>query len=451
MNTQTKLSRLGLFDARVPRYTSYPTAPHFSRTVGEALFTQWIKAIPEGAEISLYVHVPFCRRLCWFCACRTQGTQSEAPVAAYLETLKAEIAMLGRILPAGVHLSRLHWGGGTPTLLSPAMMTDLAGAIHAIAPFTEATEFSVEIDPGEIDGPRLDALTAAGMNRASIGVQDFDGEIQKTIGRLQSYDITRQAAEEIRARGVKSLNADILYGLPHQSRARITESVQKLLSLSPDRVALYGYAHVPWMARRQQLIPSDALPTPQERLALFDTARRLFLWDGYDEIGIDHFATPSDGLSVARRGGRLRRNFQGYTDDTAGVLIGLGASSISRFPQGYAQNAPATGAHVAAIREGRFSTARGHVFSGDDRLRARLIEALMCDFRIDSAEIINDFAVTPETLNAILSQVDRAFAGHLRLDADGLAIPPEVRPLTRMIARKLDAYEMNAEGHSPAI
>jgi oxygen-independent coproporphyrinogen-3 oxidase len=370
---------------------------------------------------------------------------------AYLETLKTEIAMLGRTLPAGVRLSRLHWGGGTPTLLSPAMMTDLAGAIREIAPFTETTEFSVEIDPGEIDGPRLDALAAAGMNRASIGVQDFDDEIQKAIGRIQGYDITRQAAEEIRARGIQSLNADILYGLPHQSRARITESVQKLLSLNPDRVALYGYAHVPWMAKRQQLIPSDALPTPQERLALFETARRLFLWDGYDEIGIDHFARPEDGLSRALKAGRLRRNFQGYTDDTADVLIGLGASSISRFPQGYAQNAPATGAHTAAIREGRFSTTRGHAFSEDDRLRARLIEALMCDFRVEAAEITRDFAITPKALHDLLSEVDRAFAGHLRLDEDGLAIPPDARPLTRMIARKLDAYEMNAEGHSSAI
>ena len=451
MKTQTQLGKLGLFDAKVPRYTSYPTAPHFNRSVGPDHFSSWVRAIPEGAQISLYVHVPFCRRLCWFCACRTQGTQTDAPVIAYLETLKAEIAMLGALLPRGVRLSRLHWGGGTPTLLQPGMIDELAGAIREIAPSTDATEFSVEIDPNEIDGPRLDALAAAGMNRASIGVQDFDDEIQKSIGRLQSYDITRWAAEEIRARGVVSLNADILYGLPHQTGARITESVQKLLSLSPDRVALYGYAHVPWMAKRQQLIPSDALPTPQERLGLFETARRLFLWDGYQEIGIDHFATKDDGLSIAQKAGRLRRNFQGYTDDTAEVLIGVGASSISRFPQGYAQNAPATGAHTGAIREGRFSTARGHVFSPEDRLRARLIEALMCDFRIDAAEIIRDHAITADALKQMLSEVDQAYPGHLRLDESGLAIPPEARPLTRMIARQFDTYEMDENGHSSAI
>ncbi|NCQ25046.1 MAG: oxygen-independent coproporphyrinogen III oxidase [Rhodobacteraceae bacterium CG17_big_fil_post_rev_8_21_14_2_50_63_15] len=451
MDTQTQLGKLGLFDAKVPRYTSYPTAPHFDRSVGPDQFSSWIKAIPEGAEISLYLHVPFCRRLCWFCACRTQGTQTDAPVIAYLETLKTEIAMLGRHLPRGVRLSRLHWGGGTPTLLQPGMIDELVGAIRDIAPFSETTEFSVEIDPNEIDGPRLDALARAGMNRASIGVQDFDDDIQKSIGRLQGYDITRWAADEIRARGVASLNADILYGLPHQNKPRITESVQKLLSLSPDRVALYGYAHVPWMAKRQQLIPSDALPTPQERLGLFDTARRLFLWDGYEEIGIDHFAAREDGLSVAQRTGRLRRNFQGYTDDTAEVLIGIGASSISRFPQGYAQNTSATGAHTGAIREGRFSTARGHVFSPEDKLRARLIEMLMCDFHIDAAEITRDFDITSAALQQMLAEVERAYQGNLHLDDTGLSIPHEVRPLTRMIARQFDTYEMNEQGHSSAI
>lgn len=451
MDTKTQLGKLGLFDAKVPRYTSYPTAPHFNGDVGADDFSSWIRAIPENGEISLYVHVPFCRRLCWFCACRTQGTQSDKPVIAYLETLKTELAMLGTLLPKGVRLSRLHWGGGTPTLLSPGMIDELAGAIRAIAPFTDQTEFSVEIDPNEIDGPRLDALAAAGMNRASIGVQDFDEKIQQSIGRLQSYDITRHAADEIRARGVKSLNADILYGLPHQTNARITESVQKLLSLNPDRVALYGYAHVPWMAKRQQMIPSEALPTPQERLGLFKTARKLFLWDGYEEIGIDHFASPGDGLAVAQKAGHLRRNFQGYTDDTSDVLIGVGASSISRFPQGYAQNAAATGAHTGAIREGRFSITRGHRFSADDKMRGRMIEALMCNFRIDSGEITRSFDITSAALSAMFDQVNAAFQGLLLTDQGGLFVPPAARPLTRMIARQFDVYAMNAGGHSSAI
>ncbi|WP_294619536.1 oxygen-independent coproporphyrinogen III oxidase [uncultured Roseovarius sp.] len=451
MITKAQLGKLGLFDAKVPRYTSYPTAPHFTRDITAGDFVNWIEAIPEGSQISLYVHVPFCRRLCWFCACRTQGTQSDKPVMAYLETLKAELKMLKQHLPKGVTLSRLHWGGGTPTLLQPGMMQELAGAIKDVAPFDTNTEFSVEIDPNEIDSARLDVLAAAGMNRASIGVQDFNEEIQQSIGRLQGYDITRWAAEEIRARGVHSLNADILYGLPHQTKARITESVQKLLSLNPDRVALYGYAHVPWMAKRQQMLPSDALPTPQERLELYETARKLFLWDNYAEIGIDHFATQDDGLTIAQKTGKLRRNFQGYTDDTAAALIGVGASSISRFPQGYAQNAPATGAHTSAIREGRFSTTRGHVFRGEDKLRSRLIEQLMCEFRIDAGEITKSFDITAPALRKMLDRVGSEFPGLLQVDEHGLFIPMEARPLTRMIARSFDAYELDKAGHSSAI
>jgi oxygen-independent coproporphyrinogen-3 oxidase len=451
MHTKTKLAELGLFDAKVPRYTSYPTAPQFGGGVDGAVFGDWVSSVPENGQISLYIHVPFCRRLCWFCACRTQGTQSDAPVAAYLETLLAEIALLGRTLPRGVTLSRMHWGGGTPTLLQPDMMQRLADAVFDILPLGPNAEFSVEIDPNEIDQARVNALVAAGMTRASIGVQDFDADIQTTIGRIQSFEITRQAADMLRDGGVTSLNADILFGLPHQDTRRITASVQKLLSLNPDRVALYGYAHVPWMARRQSLIPSDALPSPQERLDLFETARKLFVWDGYSEIGIDHFATKSDGLSVAARAGKLRRNFQGYTDDQADVLIGLGASSISRFPQGYAQNAPATSSHTKAIREGAFSTTRGHVFSEDDKLRGRVIEALMCDFEVRMDEILMHFPKAEKTLMPMLRDAASAFEGLVELTPNRLHIRRAGRPLTRIIARHFDAYDMSASGHSSAI
>ena len=449
MDTVSQLARLGLFDARAPRYTSYPTAPQFANNVGPATFADWLGAIPPESSISLYLHVPFCRRLCWFCACRTQGTSTVAPVLSYVETLKAELRLLRAALPEGVRLARLHWGGGTPTLLPAASIRDLAGAIFDAVPLAEGAEFSVEIDPNEIDAARLDALAAAGMNRASIGVQDFDAEIQATIGRDQSYEVTRAAVEAIRARGIDSLNADILYGLPHQTRARVSDSVQKLLSLSPDRVALYGYAHVPWMARRQQLIPSDALPGPEDRLELFDTARRLFLWDGYDEVGIDHFARPADGLAMAGRAGRLRRNFQGYTDDAAPVLVGLGASSISRFPQGYAQMNATTSAWAKAVKAGQFATARGHAFAGEDLLRGRIIEALMCDFRVDDAEMVIAFGARPERLDALSAPVVERFAPFVIRDRGGLSIPPEGRPLTRMIAAGFDEYAMAQ--HSAAI
>ncbi len=451
MTQESQLTRLGLFDARVPRYTSYPTAPHFAGGVTPATFSDWVKAIPAHSAISLYLHIPFCRRLCWFCACRTQGTSSDAPVIAYLETLKAELRLLKEWLSPGIKLARLHWGGGTPTLLQARQISDLAAAVFAIAPMAEGGEFSVEIDPNEVDAARLDALASAGMNRASIGVQDFDPEIQKTIGREQPYDLTRRVADMIRDRGVRSLNADILYGLPHQTRPRIADSVQKLLTLSPDRVALYGYAHVPWMSRRQQMIPSESMPTPEERLRLFDTARDLFVWDGYSEIGIDHFARPQDSMAVAQRSGHLRRNFQGYTADTAPTLIGLGASSISRFPQGYAQNASGTSDYTKAVRAGRFATHRGHVFSGQDTLRARIIEALMCDFHVSRAEILRDFATTPADIERLFNNAARSFDGMIRLDGSGLTILPQGKPLTRMIARTFDAYDQTKAQHSAAI
>lgn len=451
MNTQSDLQRLGLFDARAPRYTSYPTAPHFAPGVGPGQFLEWIEAVPAGASISLYIHVPFCRRLCWFCACRTQGTSSDAPVIAYANMLRDEIAMLRRHLAPGVKLSRLHWGGGTPTLLMPDLIRALADQVFEAAPLAEGGEFSVEIDPDEVDAARLDALAAAGMNRASIGVQDFDPEIQKSIGREQSYELTKRVADMVRDRGIQSLNADILYGLPHQTNARIADSVEKLLTLSPDRVALYGYAHVPWMSRRQQLIPSDKLPSAQSRLALFETARDMFAADGYTEIGIDHFARPSDGLAIAQANGTLRRNFQGYTDDQATALVGLGASSISRFPQGFAQNASATAAHTKAIREGRFSVHKGHAFTGEDLLRARIIEALMCDFRADRAELLRKFDTPPEVLQAMFQSAKDSFGDMVILDETGLSIPLRARPLTRMIARAFDAYDHAKAQHSAAV
>lgn len=452
MTDHSQLARFGLFDARVPRYTSYPTAPQFSGDVDPARFADWISAIAPGSQISLYLHVPFCRRLCWFCACRTQGTSSDAPVITYVETLLQEISLLKRHLPKNVTLSRLHWGGGTPTLLPSSQMTRLAKAIFGVAPLARESEFSVEIDPNEIDADRLDALVAAGMNRASIGVQDFDPEIQRTIGREQSFELTRDVADMIRVRGVGSLNADILFGLPHQNADSMADSVNKLIKIGPDRVALYGYAHVPWMSRRQMMIPSDKLPTPVERLGLFEIAAALLEAAGYQATGIDHFARAGDGLAKASRTGKLRRNFQGYTDDTAPILIGLGASSISRFPQGYAQNASGTADHTKAIRTGTFSTARGHVFKGEDRLRGRMIEALMCDFAINRAELIADYGASPAQIDALFKTALQAFPGVLDCDETSLRIPAHARPLTRMIARVFDAYDPSDKArHSAAI
>lgn len=451
MTQETQLARLGLFDAKVPRYTSYPTAPHFKNDVDTVGFTHWVRSIKPDSEISLYLHVPFCRRLCWFCACRTQGTKSDARVAAYVEVLKQEIALLRDVLPQGIKLSRLHWGGGTPTLLTPELITDLAQTIFDVTPLAKGGEFSVEIDPNEVDSTRVAALAAAGMNRASIGVQDFDPEIQQTIGRIQPYELTRDVVTLLRGAGINSLNADILYGLPHQTPKRLTESVQKLLSLNPDRVALYGYAHVPWMARRQTMIPTEALPTPQARFELFETAKKLFHWDGYRDIGIDHFAVSHDSLAVAQANGVLRRNFQGYTNDTSDVLIGLGASSISRFPQGFSQNNPSTSGYITSIQNKQFSTTRGHSFQGEDLMRARMIEALMCDFKINNREITTRFEIDYKTLTDIYQNAAAQFPDMINIDQESFRILPQGRPLTRMIAQCFDAYDTAGAKHSSAV
>ena len=441
MIVKPQLAKLGLFDAKVPRYTSYPTAPHFSNDVGPDRFGDWISDIKPGSAVSLYIHVPFCRRLCWFCACRTQGTQTDNPVIAYVDVLKAELDLLAQRLPSGVTLSRLHWGGGTPTLLNPGLMRDLASYILGIVPMGPDAEFSVEIDPNEVDEARLDALAEAGMNRASIGVQDFDDEIQKTIGRIQSYDTTREAIEMIRARGISSLNADILYGLPHQTKTRMTESVQKLLSLNPDRVALYGYAHVPWMAKRQRMLPEEALPDADARWEQAETAARLLVEAGYQRVGLDHFALPGDEMAVAAREGRLQRNFQGYTTDDAGSLIGLGATAISSLPGGYCQNIAETGAWSRAVEEGRLPVARGVTLTADDRLRRDVISDLMCHMRVDLGTIADRHGVPLSVFDSDLARCD-AFArdGLLHRDGPVLHVAEQARPVLRVVAAAFDSY-----------
>ena len=451
MHTHTQLRKLGLFDARVPRYTSYPTAPQFKPGVGDDIVSDWLSAIPEGRSVSLYVHVPFCRRLCWFCACRTQGTQTAEPVGAYVETLKKELELIGARLPEGMTLEHLHWGGGTPTLLEPQMIADLAGAIQEIAPLAPGAQFSVEIDPTEIDAARLDALAAAGLNRASIGVQDFDPMIQEVIGRPQSYEVTKDAVDGLRERGIRSLNVDLLYGLPHQTEARITDSVNKVISLGPDRIALFGYAHVPWMSKRQQLIPTEALPTPEARLDLYGVARDLFVGEGFEEIGIDHFAKPEDGLAIAHRNGTMHRNFQGYTEDKSPALIPVGASAIGRFPQGYAQNEPSTSKYQERVRAGELAIARGHVFAGDDLVRARIIEMLLCDFRADFNAVAAEHGARADEVVAMAEGLDEVLPGTTTLDGGVLTILDDARPLARIIARYFDAYDMTSARHSQAV
>ena len=435
-----RLAALGLFDSRVPRYTSYPTAPVFSPSVGLASQGRQLADLDPQVPVSVYIHIPFCERLCWFCACRTQGTQSLSPVESYIGTLEAELALLAKTLPQGLQMGRLHWGGGTPTILPPTLIHRLAHAVKRVFPQTPDWEFSVEIDPTLVDRDKFAALAAEGMNRASIGVQDFDPLVQEAIGRMQPYEATLACVEDLRAAGITSLNADLVYGLPHQTPARMADTLEKVLSLKPDRIALFGYAHVPWVAKRQQLINEASLPDDPARYALAVQSATAFAEAGFDAIGIDHFALPQDRLSQAARTGHLRRNFQGYTDDTYPALIGIGASSISRFPGGYIQNAAATPAYVKQIESGQLAGARGHEMTDEDLMRARAIEMIMCDFTLDRTALRQQFGELTAGLDADLDRVMARFGELVSLSVDRLEIPREARPLTRIIASLFDAH-----------
>lgn len=445
-----QLRALGLFDARVPRYTSYPTAPVFSPETGAAFQTECLAGLDPAEPVSVYVHIPFCERLCWFCACRTQGTQTLAPVDAYLGTLEAELDLLKATLPAGVRMGRLHWGGGTPTILPPDMIRRLAGAIRAVIPPAERFDFSVEIDPTMVDADKIAALRDEGMTRASIGIQDFAPQVQAAIGRLQSFETTRDCVEMLRAAGIGSLNTDLVYGLPHQDEARLADSVEKVLTFEPDRVALFGYAHVPHMSKRQKLIDEAALPGDEARFRLARLAAEKFTAAGLDAIGIDHFARPGDALARAAAAGTLRRNFQGYTEDTCATLIGLGASSISRFPGGYVQNAAATPAYVQRVEAGQLPGARGHRHTGEDRLRARAIEMMMCDFAIDRGALAREFGPAAEALDSLLAGMPARFAPFVEADDDGVRLSGPGRPLARIVARAIDAYDIAQATYSKA-
>lgn len=448
MEQIAKLSRMGLFDARVPRYTSYPPATAFSPQTGRDFQVSCLEALDPATPVSIYIHIPFCERLCWFCACRTQGTTTLKPVANYLRVLKEELALLRTTLPADVTMGQMHWGGGTPTILPPDMIRELAQAVKAVIPSAPDFSFSVEIDPTLVDDAKIATLADVGMTRASIGIQDFAIDVQEAIGRKQSFAATRTCVDSLRAAGITSLNADLVYGLPHQTTAKLANTIANVRALDPDRIALFGYAHVPTFSKRQKLIPDAALPDEQARYRLAQQAAQAFVGHGYDAIGIDHFSKPDDSLTIAAKNGHLRRNFQGYTDDTCPTLIGIGASSISQFADGYVQNASATAAYIERIEAGQLSGHRGYEMTAEDRLRAAAINMLMCNFEID----LDILAAHPDaaTLAQVHDAVVDAFDGFVVRKGSRIQITPAGRPLTRLIAQKYDGFSGIAAQYSQA-
>ncbi|WP_331374586.1 oxygen-independent coproporphyrinogen III oxidase [Sinorhizobium chiapasense] len=441
------------YAAPVPRYTSYPTAPHFSEVIGNAEYGSWLGAIGEGEGLSLYAHIPYCDRLCWFCACHTKQTLRYDPVTAYLVGLHREIEAIGRRVTGGAPVSALHLGGGSPTLVRPDDLIALKSQLSRHFTFSEDCEISVEIDPNDLDEARHDALAAIGMTRASFGIQDFDPVVQKAINRIQTYEQTRDAIESSRARGVRSVNCDVLYGLPHQTMETLKRTIDAVLSLGPDRVALFGYAHVPWMKKHQQMIPEECLPDVVARYAQMARAAEMLVAAGYEAIGIDHFARPSDTLAVASREGRLRRNFQGYTDDAAETLIGLGASAIGQFREGYMQNMPATGEYLRRVEQGGLAAVRGYALTPEDRLRARVISLVMCEFAFSFERIDAEFPA----LAALVIEEARLFRARdgdrlSTIEAGVFKLTARGRPFARSVAAAFDAHLSNGRGrHSVAV
>lgn len=438
MEHENLFARNGLFDARVPRYTSYPPANRFVPVVDRTQEADWIKQIPEQQSVSLYVHIPFCKRLCWFCACRTQGTKTSHPVESYIDALVAEIEGKSELIGRKQKVSRLHLGGGTPTILSPDLIGRLLTKLLERFEFDDGYEFSVEIDPTDVDGERLAELAFFGMTRASVGVQDFDAKVQSAIGRKQSLVETNDCIDKLRGLGVDDINLDVLYGLPFQTEQSLSETLDDILAINPNRIASFGYAHVPWMSRRQKMIPDHVLPDSLERLRLFQLLAKTLTKAGYIQIGIDHFVKPEDGLSMALANRTLRRNFQGYTDDTSDYLLGFGASSISKFPQGYLQNQPTTALYKKEVLKGNLCSARGITLSERQKLKAWIIESLMCYGRIDVEMLERPTPVELAFVNTQSKLLAQCFPEIVQLTGQQLHVPKQAYAMLRVLCARID-------------
>ncbi|MFQ5568011.1 MAG: oxygen-independent coproporphyrinogen III oxidase, partial [Paracoccaceae bacterium] len=401
----------------------------------------------------LYLHIPFCDELCWFCACRTQGSKMYYPVTRYLAQIEREITRVAELTGGRQTITQMHWGGGSPTVLAPGDIRRLRRHVGEHFPGMADAEFAVEIDPRDMTPDRIDALKDAGLTRASIGVQDFDPTVQAAIGREQGYELTRDVVARLRGIGVTGVNMDLLYGLPHQTEASVARTMERVIDIGPDRIALFGYAHVPWMAKRQKLIDPSALPGPGERQAQAARAAAMLADAGYTAIGIDHFARPGDSLAQARDDGTLRRNFQGYTVDPADALLAFGASAIGFLPQGYVQNDPATATYQLRIEHGGLATRRGCLLSLDDRIRRDAIEEILCQFRLDLDRLAaryGDFTdPLRETAAGLLAAAPE---GALEPWRGGFCINEGWRSRTRLIAAEFDAYfQTQPARHSLAV
>ena len=437
----------------VPRYTSYPTVPHFSDRIGRSDYIAWLEALDPSKPISLYLHVPYCRQLCWYCGCNMKLAKRDAPVLSYAATLMREIRLLARCLPDRMTVGHLHWGGGTPTALTPDALSVAMETIRGDFDLAPDAEIAIESDPRTLTAAMIRRIGHLGFTRVSFGVQEFNPKVQAAINRVQPPDMVRNAVDRFRQVGVRGINFDLIYGLPHQTVATLSETILRCVEMRPDRLALFGYAHVPWMAKKQRLIDADALPGPAERLEQSETAADLIRRAGYIAVGLDHFALPDDELAQAAASGTLRRNFQGYTTDSAAALLGVGTTSISKTPRGFVQNVAETGAWARTVEAGSLPIAKGHALTSQDVLRGEVIEKIMCEGTADLNEAGRAAGASPSWYADALDDLAKlASDGVIEWDGSRISTMPEAAALARIVASSFDTYLQRANArHSVAV
>jgi oxygen-independent coproporphyrinogen-3 oxidase len=424
---------------RVPRYTSYPTAPNFSAAIGGADYRAWLAALAPDDPVSIYLHIPFCREMCWYCGCNTSVSRRQAPISRYVTSLLTEIEMVAAALPAKLPVAHIHWGGGSPTLLAPGDVARIHAALKRCFAIDPLADNAVEVDPRTLTADLARAFARAGVNRASLGVQSFDPRVQAAINRVQSVETTAASVRLLRDGGVPAINFDLIYGLPFQTVQSCLDTVGEALRLQPDRLAVFGYAHVPSFKPHQRKIDDAALPGSAERRDQASAIAAALTAAGYCQIGLDHFALPGDSMALAAEAGALHRNFQGYTTDGCETLLGFGASAIGRLPDSFVQNAPRIPDYERSISAGRLATVRGCPIDDEDKRRGAIIEALMCNYRAEAG-----------ASDADLSELERD--GLVRRSGRVIEVVEEARPLVRTVAAAFDAYLPDSQAtHAVAV
>ena len=432
-------------DGSGPRYTSYPTADRFTDAFSEADYHHWLKQRQIGAcarGVSLYAHIPFCNTVCYYCACNKIITKDKSRADTYLDYLERELALHAEYLQGHPQLAQLHFGGGTPTFLSDAQMTRLMQAIGRHFQLVPHGEYSIEIDPRKVTADNVKHLASLGFNRMSVGVQDFDPQVQAAVNRIQSLEETRAVIDAARASGFKSVSIDLIYGLPHQTLESVQTTLETVLEIRPDRLAFYNYAHLPTLFMPQRRINEADLPSPSAKLDILQMAVQTLTDAGYVFIGMDHFALPDDDLAVALRQGRLQRNFQGYSTHADHDLIAIGVSSIGKVGASYHQNEKDIERYYAALDAGHLPVMRGMHLSADDLLRRAIIQALMCRFALSMDAMGESFGIDFRQYFApeLERLADHAELGLLTMDEEWITITPKGRFLIRTIAMVFDRH-----------